>query len=139
MTMPTLSAICAAIQDVVGAVTGIRSAPDTPPEQMSGGVTSIVYPAAGRFTEITAGQESGEHTLHLMLATPRSDLRTNWSRMIGLGDTVARALLAAGTLNGTVLNLNLSYTFGGLDQAWSEQPMFGWLFEISVLTAGSLS
>lgn len=139
MTMPTLSAIIAAVQDVTGAVTGIRFAPDVPPEQsVINGVMAVCYPAEGKFDEITSGRERGEHTLHLLIATPWRNLRTDWARIIGLGDTIPRALLAAGTLTSTVLQSNeIRYTFGPVE--WGDQQMFGWIFYLDVLTVGSLS
>lgn len=138
-TMPTLSQICAAVQDVAGAVSGIRSAPDTPPDQIAhGSVTAVVYPASGTFDEVSALRETGEHTLHLMIATPRKHLRTDWDRVIALGDTVPRALFAAGTLSSTVLQVqSVRYTFGDIE--WGGQQMFGWLFEVDVLGVGGLT
>jgi hypothetical protein len=139
-TMPTLSQICAAVQDVLAAQTGIRFAPDIPPEQIaSGDATGMVYPATGTFEQITCGsRESGRHTLHVMISTPRTYLRANWATVIGLGDTVPRALFVAGTLSSTVLQvLEVRYTFGGLE--WAGQQLFGWLFEVDVLGVGGLA
>jgi hypothetical protein len=60
MTLPNLVAICAAVQDVVSGVTGIRMAPDTPPEQSAiSDVVGYCYPGTGSFTEITAGGPPG--------------------------------------------------------------------------------
>lgn len=139
MTMPTLAAVLAAVQDVVGVVAGITLAPDIPPEQIpSGGVYGIVFPAAGTYTEISAGRQMGEHTIHLLLVTPRKNLRTDWARIITIGDTVQRALLAGGTLSATLLQSNeIRYTFGEIE--WGGQQLFGWRFEIDVQTHGSLA
>jgi hypothetical protein len=139
MTLPTLVAICAAVQDVVGAVTGIRMAPDTPPEDNAiGGISGYCYPGTGTFTQITAGRAQGLHTLHLVILTPRRHLRTDYARIVGLGDTVPRALLTAGTLAGTIIQTNgIRYTFGALE--WGGQQEFGWLFELDVMAIGSLT
>lgn len=139
MTLPTLVAICGAVQDVVAAVTGIRMAPDTPPEQSAiSDVVGYCYPGTGSFTEITAGRASGRHTLHLVILTPRRHLRTDYARIVGLGDTVPRALLSAGTLAGTTLQINeVRYTFGALE--WGGQQEFGWLFELDTLSVGTLA
>jgi hypothetical protein len=140
MTMPTLNAICQAVQDIVGALTGIRMAPDVPGEQTSmSDVTAFCYPGTGRFELAdTGGRGLAEHTLHLVIITPRKHLRTDYARVSGLGDTVARALLAAPTLAGTVLNVNrVGYTFGALE--WGGQTELGWSFDLDVLTAGSLT
>jgi len=139
MTLPSLVAICAAVQDVVGAVTGIRFAPDTPPEENAiSGVSGYCYPGTGSFTEITTGRASGLHTLHLAILTPRRNLRTDYARIVALGDTVPRALLSAGTLAGAVIQTNsLRYTFGELQ--WGGGAEFGWLFEVDVLAIGTLA
>jgi hypothetical protein len=138
MTLPNLVAICAAVQDIVATVTGIRFAPDTPSEQTTiSDVSGYCYPGTGRFTEITTGRASGQHTLHLVILTPRRHLRTDFARIIALGDTVPRALLSAGTLAGTALQINeIRYTFGALE--WGGQQEFGWLFELDTLSAGTL-
>lgn len=138
MTLPSLVAICAAVQDVVGAVTGVRFAPDTPPEQSAiSDVVGYCYPGTGSFTEITAGRAAGRHTLHLVILTPRRHLRTDYARIIGLGDTVPRALLSAGTMSGVVLQIDaIRYTFG--QQEWGGQSEIGWMFELDTLSAGTL-
>jgi hypothetical protein len=114
-------------------------APDTPPETNAiSDVVGYCYPGTGSFTEITAGRASGRHTLHLVILTPRRNLRTDYARVIGLGDTVPRALLTAGTLAGTTLQINeVRYTFGALE--WGGQQEFGWLFELETLSAGTLA
>lgn len=140
MTMGTLAAVIAGIQDVVGAVSGITLAPDIPPEQLpSGGVYALLYPAAGTYRFTTAdGQEDGQHTLHLMIATPRVNLRTDWARIIDIGDAVQLALLSSGTLSGAITQFDeLRYTFGELE--WGGQQLFGWRFELDVRLYGALS
>jgi len=139
MSMPTLAEVVAAIQDVAGAVTGIQSAPDTPPDQIPGaGAIAICFPAGGTVQEVTAGRLRGDHILHLMVATPARNLRTDWDRMIGFGDTIPKAILAGGTLSATVLQTTeIPYTFGPME--WAGQQYFGWIFELKVITAGTLA
>lgn len=140
MSMPTLPTLIAAVQDYVGVVTGIRTAPDAPPDQIAGGgVCALVYPASGAIRDLAAGGLlEGQHTLHLMLATPRVNLRSDWARVIALGDTVTRALLGANTMSGVLVMITeCRYTFGDLE--WGGQQLFGWLFELDTLLAGSAS
>jgi len=138
-TMTTLVELCQAVQDVVGAISGIRVAPDVPPEQGAGsGVAAFCYPGTGQFELLTQGREQGTHTLHLIILTPRANLRTDWARVIGLGDTVARALLSDMTLSGKAQIIRpLRYTYGQLQ--WGGQEEFGWLFEVDVIATGGLS
>ena len=139
MTMPTLVQICTAVQDVVGALSGIRIAPDVPTEQTTGGdVTAFCYPGTGSVTVVTAGRMQAQHTLHLQIITPRRNLRTDWARIVGLGDTVPRALLGDLTLAGTVLHINtVDYTFGTLE--WGGTNELGWSFTLAVLAAGTIT
>ena len=139
MTLPTLVQICAGVQDIVGALTGIRIAPDVPADQSLGGdVTAFCYPSTGNFELITVGRERGNHVLHLNVITPRRALRTDWARIIGLGDTIPRALLGDMTLGNTVIHINsIRYTFGTLE--WGGQQEIGWQFEIDVFGVGSLA
>jgi hypothetical protein len=140
MTLATLATIIAGIQDEVLTLSDIRLAPDVPPEQIAGGgVFAVVYPASGRFEQTTSDDRGqGEHTLHLMVATPQVNLRSDWARIIGFGTTVPNAILHGATLGGAILQSNqIRYTFGPLE--WGGQQMFGWLFEIDVLTVGLIT
>ena len=138
MTMSTLVQICAAVQDVVEHVTGIRFAPDVPPEQQAGAdVSAYCWPGTGRTVEITDGQQEAHHTLHLFIITPQRNQRTDFARVISLGDTVPRALLNDPTLAGTVLQIDeIRYTFGQLE--WSGGRDLGWQFDVDVLAGGTL-
>ncbi len=138
MSMTTVAQVIEAVQTVVTGVTGVRFAAFTPPDQVAiSGVSAICYPAAGRWTEVTAGRMTGEHTLHLLIGTPLRNLRSDWLRVIGMGDGVAHALLTAGTLAGVIVQTNdIPYTFGPVD--WAGEQLFGWLFELSILTIGEV-
>ena len=139
MTMPTLETICQEIQDVVGAVSGVRVAPDVPLETNAiKDVTAFVYPGTGQLTESTDGIEEGRHTIHLQIITPRRHLRTDFARVIGLGDTVPRALLLSRTLSSSVLQIGeIRYTFGLVE--FGGEGQLGWMFEVDVLASGTLS
>jgi hypothetical protein len=139
MTMSSLADICSAVQTIVLTVTGIRAAPDVPTETPNlMDAVSYCYPGTGTVTTKTPGRQDGEHTLHLTIITPRRNLRTDWARIIGFGDTVPRALLNDNSLGGTVMDINeIRYTFGAME--WAGQSELGWLFEIDVQETGSLS
>jgi uncharacterized protein YbjT (DUF2867 family) len=139
MTMPTLVTLCQAVQNVVDGISGIRVAPDIPAEQAAGsGVTAYCYPGTGEYALLTAGREQVTHILHLIILTPRAHLRSDWARVIGLGDAVQRALLTDSTLLATGQMIDsIRYTFGALE--WGGQSEFGWLFELELHNTGSLS
>ncbi len=136
--MSTPQDVCEAIQDVVGAVSGVRVAPDAPPEQSAiGGVAAYVYPRTVRYVESTDGVAEGQYTLHLAVITPRRHLRTDYARINEIGHTIAMALLNSRTLSGTVLQIaELRGEFGALE--WGGQAGEGWLFEIDVLASGTI-
>lgn len=139
MSMTTVPQVIAATQDVMLTITGIRSAPDVPPEQAQGGVFAFCYPASGTYSIIAApNEEEGLHTMHLMVATYYVNLRTDWAQVISLGDAVQRALFLAGNMAGLIVDpLNIRYTFGPLE--WGGQQLFGWLFEFDARVTGALS
>lgn len=141
MGLTTLADVIEAIQDLTGAVTNIRQAPDTPPEQVPAGhVLSICRPETGTFSFADAGDTlSGEHTLQLLVIKPRVNLRTDDALMLPLGDAVARAILADPTLGGlAVLVQKASYTsYGALATDYADQMMYGWVFAVDVLLMGS--
>ncbi len=141
MELTTLSQVVAALQDIAGAVSGVRSAPDTPPEQVPPlTVIAICRPDAGTFAYADAGSTlSGLHTLQLLVIKARVNLRTDDAIMLPLGDAVAKAILADPTLGGlAVLVQEVRYTsYGGLATDYAEQPMYGWVFAVQVLVMGS--
>jgi len=133
--------IIAAIQGVVGTVAGVRWAPDVPPDQLAGlaSVFAVCAPATGSYAEVTSGRVEADHALHLLVATPAANRRTDAERLAEVGDAVALALLAAGTLGaGLILETErINYTYGPL--TYAEQPCIGYLFELHVLAIGGLS
>ena len=137
--MATLSAICAAIQAVVGELDGIRVAPDAPTEMSNiQDTTAFCYPHVGSIIEVTGGQLEADHTITMSIITPRRNMRTDWARIVGFGETVPRALLLDQTLGGVVMAISqIRYTFGEVQ--WAGQQELGWQFEIDVMAQGTTS
>lgn len=137
MTVTTLASVVAGIQGVLETVSGVRAAPDIPPEQWGPGVYALVYPATGTFEEMTEGRVQGDHTLHVLVCTPRVNLRTDWAAVIALGDSVPLALIDEGTLSGAILGTNqIRYSFGEFE--WGGQTLLGWRFEVDVSLTGGI-
>lgn len=135
--MTTVAGLCEIVKGIGVATAGVTPSPTRSPREQvpSGGVFIECYPVRGEFAEVTRGRLKGEHTLHLMAATPLKHMRTDWERVIGLGDTLSAALLAADLPD--VLTQTVRYTCGELE--FGGQELFGWLFEIDVTTRGALS
>jgi len=134
-----LAEIVAQIDAAVGAVPGMRETAETTPEKISaGGVTRYVWPGAGSLSEATAGRVEGRHTITVVVATPLRNMRTDLERMRPFGDSVPRAILAAGTLDGKALQTSaVRYTFGEMELAGV--TLLGWRFELDVLEMGALA
>lgn len=130
--------VVTAIQTVVGAVTGVRDAPTTPPDGWPGGVTALCTPAIGSSEETTAGRMRDDETLHLLVATARVNVRTDWDALLPLGLAVPAALLVDQTLSGVILHdRQIRRSFGEFE--WAGQQLMGWRFEIDVVRTDALS
>ena len=69
-----IGAIIEAVQDLVGAVTGIRSAPYDPPDQAADFPIAIAYPAKGHYTMANGFDiKDSLHNIVIELHYPRVD------------------------------------------------------------------
>ena len=133
--MSDLKDIILAIQDTVGAVTGIRVAPDYAPAKLPPGVSSIALPSSGTFDEDPSQVKKGLHDIRLFIMCPWGESNKVLEFMIPFGDDVAYALLNDRTLGSTVSTFGkLSYVFGGIN--WATPPgmpadAIGFTFTIS--------
>lgn len=62
------------IQTVLGALSGVRSAPATPPEAINATPIILVYPAFGRFTWDTPEGKRGLHNVGIDVLTEATDI-----------------------------------------------------------------
>jgi len=73
-----------------------------------------------------------------MIATPYANLRSDYKRVIALGDTVPLALESEGTISGLIVQIDQErYTFGRTE--WGGQDYFGYVWELDVRVTGSMS
>ena len=133
-----------AIQDIVGRVEGIRSAPEFITDKIPPGIFSLVFPDTGEFKEDIPGVMTGLHSPGLYVFCPRGDLAKTLKAIIPLGDKVAAALLSNRTLLGTCSTFGaLSYSFGfAINIGKPEAPAYvtGWTFTIhDIKTQDSVS
>ena len=117
----------AAVQDIVGAISGIRGAPDTPPDQINMFPFSIAYPTSGDWRRTRIGTREGVQSIAVELHFSRTGLARDVAEALPYGDSVVEALLANLSLSGAIFDLNnISWTFGPMK--WGGIDTIGWRF-----------
>lgn len=137
--MSTIQEIVAAVQTVVGGITGIRQAPAEPPDSMAAFPFAVCMPHRGHYQQDTPGCGiAGEHIIRLEIHTGRKNARTDYLAIIPYVDSVPAALLANTDLSGTVyVNEAITYEFGPL--TWNGLPTIGWRFDLHFRTRAALT
>lgn len=115
--------------DIIAGVSGIKSAPSSPPETLNIFPIAIVVPSAGTWEFGPVGEKKGLHNIVVMVHVARKDLPKDVASSRGFGDTIADALMSDPTLGGTVSTFErISYEFG--DMEWGGVLTLGWRFVI---------
>lgn len=139
--MGTQLQVIQAVMDIVGAVTGIREAPDYPPEQLSDFPFAVAFPGEGTHSFGVPGERLFLGNVILEVHVSRASLPLAVENVIGFGDTIPNALMnftAAGNLplNGTCDTFeNVTQTFGELN--WGDTQTLGYRFTITNIKARS--
>lgn len=130
----TIQAAIAYIQGLAEGLTGIRQAPDFPPEQMNVFPFAVCYPSAGEFRAGPIGLMKGLHSLVVEIHVARKDLPRDVETALPFGELLAAAVFDDPTLGGTVDTVRadegITYTFGAL--AWGGQATIGWRITVPV-------
>jgi len=133
--MATLQQVIDAIQDDLGALTGIREAPDEAPESMNLFPFVVVYPSSGEWRSDTPGGKIGLHTLTVELHVARKDLPRDIQKAMAYSESIPNVLLktvatVGGDLfDGTIQTFDrITYTFGPL--GWAGVDTLGFRFQI---------
>jgi hypothetical protein len=121
------------IQDIIGAVTGIRAAPDYAPDSVKVYPTAIVLPGSGTYELNTTGEMKALHNPEAFIFVGGStDLPKVLEAAYPVGDAVAKALLADTSLGATADTFaSLAYVFGPI--VWGGMEHIGWTFTINEL------
>lgn len=131
----TLDDCFKAIQDIVGRVDGVRSAPEYATDKIPSGIWSMIFPGNGEYSNDPSGVMKGLHSPNLLVVCPRVDLNKTLAKLIPLGDKVAAALHNEPTLLGTADTFGtISYTFVPFQNVGNDaQPAYvsGWSFTIN--------
>jgi hypothetical protein len=138
--MGTQLQIIQAVMDIVGAVSGIREAPDYPPEQLSDFPFAVCFPGEGTHSFSVPGERLFLGNVILEVHVSRVDLPVAVQNSIGFGDTIPNALMKFTVTTGSLpLNgacdtfENVTQTFGEL--GWGDTQTLGYRFTITNIKA----
>jgi hypothetical protein len=135
MATTTLDDAIKAVQEIVGNVEGIRSAPEYATDKIAPGISSVAYPIAGSFTNDPNGVLKGMHEIGIYVTCPRIDLAKTLKKLIPMGELVAAALEKEPRLRDTVSTYGaVNYTFAfALNVGTPAAPAYvaGWSFVIT--------
>lgn len=124
-----LATVVAAIQDVAGALAGIKAAPDHPPEAANQFPFSLAYPLRETVTGGPAGMMKRIVTIGCQIHCARQLLPRAVEQATPYGDTFPAAIWADLKLAGTVNHVNeIRAEFGYMEYAGVKT--IGWSFEI---------
>lgn len=96
----------ARVQTLVGALSGVRKAPTTPPESMNEFPFAIAYLGTGEWTHYTNGGKQFLGDIMVELHVARKDLPRNVGLLMDYAESIPNAIMADVTLNGTVSSVN---------------------------------
>ena len=117
--MATLQAAITQIQALTEAVSGVRAAPDEPPDQISHFPFVACFPESGYYTPgAPAGMMQGLHNIVVEVHVQRQDMMRGYRESMRFAKSIPNAVLNA--LGGASLNTistigGVRYTYGVLD------------------------
>lgn len=121
------------VVNIISDLTGIKSAPDYPPEQINGDMFpfAVAYPGNGVHTVGTLVNNTGERKflgqIVVEVHVARFNLPTDVQASIGFGDSIPNILLKDPTLNGRISTFgSISQVFGELN--WGDTKTLGYQF-----------
>lgn len=122
------------LQQLLSTITGLRSAPDYPPDKPGTFPFLVVFPASGTFAPVTFDGPEGAHTVIIQIHVARKDLARDLKDAIPYVEKIAKKLLYQdhSNLNSTVDDIGeLRYTFGDLE--WGGVPTLGYSCELDIM------
>jgi hypothetical protein len=129
--MATLQEAINQIQAEVKAISGIREAPEVPPEGMDHFPFAICFARTGEYTIGPAGVMTGMHTIVLELHVVRKDLTRDIPAAMKYAKSIPLAILVA-LMNRTLTAIStmerIRYEFGPL--GWGATETIGFRFYI---------
>ncbi len=124
--MSTLQDAIVGLQATVLSVSGIRFAPEYPPDGVLVYPTSIAYASSGTWTVLTRGGVKALHTLVVDILFDPVDTPRAVKVAMALSESVPKAILADLTLGGHVETFGaIAYEFRPMPE-WGDPPPLGW-------------
>ncbi len=133
----TLAAAISNLQAKARAISGIKEAPDSPPENAGQFPFAVTYPRNGQVDD--PGWRKGLHTIFTEFHTSRVLLGSAITATMGYMDAFEDAIARDPRLGGTVdtIVFPIRYTFGRME--WNGIPTIGVRYEITVKIQTALS
>lgn len=130
----------AALQDIVGGISGIKAATDQPPEAINQYPFALAYPSVGKEVRISDFRK-GIHTIVCEIHFSRQNLPKAIALATPYLDTFMNAVFSNPTLSGTVSTIQeeIRYEFGFLPWGGVADVNIGWRFEVDVKIQTSIS
>ena len=133
MTTSALQSCIEAIADIVGVLSGVKQAPDYPPEKASAFPFVAVMPWSGELefgaVSDTGGIKRGLHDIAVEVHINRKMLPLDVQKAMLYSDSVPNALMANKTLSGTCSCFErITYEMG--DMGWGNIQTLGFRFII---------
>lgn len=131
--MSTLQQAIANLQTIIGAIPGIRQAPDTAPEKITQFPFAVAYPESGSIDLRSGGWYKGLHTIVLELHVARKDLPRDIATAMPFIESIPAALDANPTLNGSVDTIVSPVNYQFQELGWEGDVItLGFRFNIQV-------
>lgn len=127
----TLQAAITQLQVTLGAIGGIRQAPEYPPEDASAFPFIVAYAGAGEFEAgAPAGMMTYVGSIIVDLHIARKDLPRDTAKSMVYHDSIPDAILGDTTIGGTVSTCGPVATSGIIFMKYAEQDTIGIRFTI---------
>jgi hypothetical protein len=130
--MATLATFVGEVIEVIGAVAGIRDAPDQPPEQLGQDITAVVYSTEGRAEFEATGWLTTYDQVTVGVFVPLNDLPRRNEEMLPFRELIPTALFTAlrsGDFSEVSNFDTITHRYGPFQ--WGGVDVFGYLFTIS--------
>lgn len=139
--MATLQEAIDQLVDAVGSLTGIRTAPDEPPNKIAVWPAIVTHVENGTFKHSPIGVMTGTHTVIMDLLLAHKDTTRDVTTLMGYAKSIPNAIFDAqkdGTLAAIEEIGEITYEFGPM--VYADQECMGFRFRIrNVKTQDSIT
>ena len=117
------------VQALVGAVSGIKSAPSYPIEKLGPFPMAVAFAGEGVWEFGAGGDKKGLHSIVVIVPVARKDMKYDAEKVMPFCESVPNAIMADPTLGGNASTFGfISYAFG--DMEWAGELLVGFRFVV---------